>query len=65
VLVKLEIQKRVSILSSKGNDKRDLRETVKRPAKILLKDNQSDVDEMKQSPKWLEVAVMSPTHSVH
>lgn len=61
--VKSEICKKV--LSSKDLD---LSETLQRLAKILLKedaDKTNDADNDKRQQKWLEVAVLSPTHGVH
>lgn len=60
--VKSEIYKRVL-----DKNKTDLSETLQRLARILLQDNdkQSDDDNAKKQQKWLEVAVLSPTHGVH
>lgn len=60
--VNLEIKKR--ILFDKKEDT-DLSETLQRLAKILLENDKSDNDSKPQRPKWLEVAVLSPTHGVH
>jgi 20S proteasome alpha/beta subunit len=49
-----------------GNDSKDLPETLRTMAKVLLENvGNNDKDESKRRNEWLEVAVLSPLHGVH
>jgi 20S proteasome alpha/beta subunit len=55
-----KLRKNISV-----NDSKELPETLRTMAKVLLENIDNDKDETKRRNEWLEVAVLSPSHGVH